>query len=58
MKLELLYYTNANVYNTIDMDLESVLRRMEPTPQDIEWYKEYVNERLGQISETFERVKY
>jgi hypothetical protein len=31
---------------------------LEPTQQDIEWYKEYVNDRLGQIRETFERIKY
>jgi 20S proteasome alpha/beta subunit len=31
---------------------------LEPTPQDIEWYKEYVHDRLGQIRETFERTKY
>ena len=31
---------------------------LEPTPQDIEWYKEYVHDRLGQIRETFERIKY
>ena len=27
-------------------------------PQDIEWYREYVNDRLGQIREIFERVRY
>jgi 20S proteasome alpha/beta subunit len=31
---------------------------LEPTPQDIEEYKEHANYRLGQIGETFERVKY
>ena len=31
---------------------------LEPTQQDIEWYKEYVHDRLGQIRETFERIKY
>ncbi|MFL6457434.1 MAG: hypothetical protein ACJ71G_10775 [Nitrososphaeraceae archaeon] len=39
------------VYYNKEWDLES-------TPQDIEWYKEYVHDRLGQIRETFERIKY